>query len=506
MRKKGLLVLLSAFLLVGAFSGCAPSEKTSGTEETRLKWMLPGGEYSPSDEAEVRALYNEKLAETLPGVQVDLDVVPWSDYAQRLQLALAAKEDVDIAWSGYLISYVTEATNGSFLALDDLLAEHGQDMLEEIPQWAWAQQTLNGKIYSVPNMQEVTNEGKALFFQTEQGAKYMDREKLTEVLNASPVMTREGWDAIGEYLEALKQNGELKKGVSTASIPKMLGNMRSDKIVDNFMILRGDDDIKVWHLLETPDMQLAFDVMAEWYKKGYIVEDVASLESNSQNEFKEEGNTLWAHNYFKDIEVGQRNGGRAYVDVLAIKGQKPYIGMGEAATSTAIVSYSEDAVPAMKLLDLMNTKKGAELFNLLAYGIEGKQYTLKDNKVYAIRDEQNTPLYKLERWVIGNVFNGYEMETDPDGWYEYLLTEVQGPDVEVSPLMGFKPDVSGLSTELAHIRAVEGEYYRSLCDGALPDHKKTYAEMMDKLKTAGLDTVKAELQSQIDTWLAENGK
>ncbi|MBQ4517051.1 MAG: extracellular solute-binding protein [Clostridia bacterium] len=508
MRKRGLLVLLCVFLMVGMLSGCGgkggntdSSVRTDGQEIT-LKWMLAGGAYSPSDEAEVRALYNEKLAEALPGVQIDFEVVPFGDYAQRLQLALTAREELDLIWSGYVISYVNEAANGSFMAMDDLLKEYGKDMLEEIPDWAWEQQRVNGKIYSVPNMQEVTNEGKALFFQTEQGAKYMDREKLTKILNSSPTVTQEGWDAIGEYLEVLKQNGELKKGVSTASVPSFLSNTNTEAIVDNFVIVRGADEIKVEHLFERPEKQLSFDVMADWYKKGYIVEDIASMESASQYEFKEDGNVLWAHNYFKDIEIGQRNNGRPFVDVIPIKGLPPYISMGNAATSTSIAAYSTNAIPAMEVLDLMNTKKGTDLFNLLVYGVEGKHYEMKNNKVSYIRDAQQKPLYKLERWVVGNTFNGHMLESDPDGWFEYLLNDVQGPTAETSPLLGFKPDVSKLSTELTHIRAVEGEFSRSLNDGALPDHRATYEEMMGKLKTAGLEKVKAELQSQIDAFLA----
>ncbi len=507
MKKRGLLILLSVLLLVGVFSGCTSSKKTSESQVTTLTWMLPGDHFSAAAEEEVHRTFNQKLAEVLPGVQVEFEVVPFSEYSQRFQLATAAKEKLDLVWSGYLISYVTEATNGSFLALDELLNEYGQDMLKEIPEWAWEQQKLNGKIYSVPNMQQVAREGRALFFQKDQGEKYMDREKLTAVLNEGPTMTREGWDAIGEYLETLKQNGELKKGVSTSSIPKMIGMMRDDTLVDNFKILRGDDGIKVWHLFETPDMQLAFDVMSEWYKKGYIVENVASMESPSQYEFNEDGNVLWAHNYFKDIELGYQKGQSKYVDVIPLKNQGPYIEMSAAATSTAIVAYSENAEKAVQLLDLMNTKKGAELFNLLAFGIENKHYKLVDgNRVEAIRDEKNSPLYWLNRWVVGNVFNGYEQVADPDNWYNYLQTEVQGPDIERSPLLGFKPDVSMLSTELAHIKAIEGEYYRSLCDGALPDYKATYKEMMEKLKIAGLDKVKTELQSQIDEWLKANKK
>ena len=505
MFKKGLLLVM-AILLVTSLVGCG-STKTSGEDVVTLKWLIPSSHYSLEAEAEVEALFNEKLAEELPGIQVELEKVPFSDYAQRYQLALAAKEEIDIVWSGYLLSYVTEATNGSFLALDDLIKEHGQDMYEEIPEWAWKQQSLNGKIYSVPNMQQVVREGRALYFKVDQGDKYMDREEMRRKLNASPNMTRESWDALGEYLEELKQNGEIQKGVSTATIPSMLGMMREDVLVDNFMILRGDKKPKVVHKYEAPEMKLAFDVMAEWYKKGYIVEDVASLESQSMYEFKEDGNVLWAHNYFNGIEESNKSGGREYVDVMGITTQTPYVQMKASDTSTAIVSYTKHPVEAMKFLNLINSDKGSELFKLLAYGIEGKHYTLDDaNRVVMIRDEKEQPLYTIYHWVLGSVFNGYEMESDPVGWFAYLQNEIQGKNVDVSPLLGFKPDVSKLSTELAHIKTVEGEYYRGLCDGALVDHNKSYKEMMEKLKIAGLDKVKKELQSQVDEWLDKNKK
>ena len=70
--------------------------------------------------------------------------------------------------------------------------------------------------------------------------------------------------------------------------------------------------------------------------------------------------------------------------------------------------------------------------------------------------------------------------------------------------MGFSFDNSSVSSEIAAIYAVVDEYRAGLLGGAL-DLDENYPRFIQKLKDAGIDTVIAEKQKQLDAWAQENG-
>ena len=158
----------------------------------------------------------------------------------------------------------------------------------------------------------------------------------------------------------------------------------------------------------------------------------------------------------------------------------------------------------MQLITLMNTPKGAELLNLLAYGIEGEHYAkINDNMIdTSLAVQGNVTKYSASCWVLGNIFNAYETNANPAGWNKFLQDEVNGKAI-VSPAMGFKPELDSLKTYIAQVTTVIDEYGKTLKQGSLPNWEQKYDEMIAKMKTAGSDKIIAELQKQVDAWAKE---
>lgn len=127
-------------------------------------------------------------------------------------------------------------------------------------------------------------------------------------------------------------------------------------------------------------------MISDWYNKGYIRKDVLTADnlSNSIYELKGGDNYLVGQGFMPseaEIETKKKSNSQAYVQIPFDNSH--YIPYAAAATNTAISVNSKNPVRAMKLLKLMNTKEGAELYNLLVYGLEGKHY----NKVNEIEIE-----------------------------------------------------------------------------------------------------------------------
>ena len=140
-----------------------------------------------------------------------------------------------------------------------------------------------------------------------------------------------------------------------------------------------------------------------------------------------------------------------------------------------------------------------ELYTLISYGIEDKHYILDDKgRVEKIPNAG----YSGTNWKMGNTFTGLipSNYNDLDRWERTI--EFNNNAIP-SSLLGFSYDTSKCSTEIANCQAVVNEYYNVFMAGAYgEDTMKYYDEFIKKLEAAGVDTVIADKQAQIDAFLA----
>jgi putative aldouronate transport system substrate-binding protein len=264
---------------------------------------------------------------------------------------------------------------------------------------------------------------------------------------------------------------------------------------------------KVINHFETKEMKFVYDKMADWYKKGLVRKDILSLQNLIQDQGKEDGYILWGHGLTgeeADLAASESKRYGFPIEVLAME-EFDRISRLQSATSVTIPRTAQNPERAMQLLELLHTSKGMDLYNLLVFGLEGEHYKkLSNDRIETIGySGQGTAdsKYGLWKWAVGNTFNANETQTDIEG-YNKLVESVHEKAI-VSSLIGFKPNTDDLQTELAQIRAVAKEFHNSLITGAVANHEKVYTEFMDKLEKAGSKKVEAELQKQVDAFLAK---
>lgn len=93
--------------------------------------------------------FAEKMAADL-GLKVEVVFVPWAQYWEQKDIMLAANEPVDLYWDG-LPDLSTIVNKRQAMALDALIEEHGQDMLNVLPMEQLQGATIDGKIYGIPS-------------------------------------------------------------------------------------------------------------------------------------------------------------------------------------------------------------------------------------------------------------------------------------------------------------------------------------------------------------------
>jgi len=244
--KKWIMLLIAiCFVFSIVLTGCSASQKTntqSGGDTTQkpstdgdknadvdepsqvelkpvtLKWVLLGSKQQDSEM--VWAEWNRKLQrDFLPNTTVEFEAIPASEYNEKWGLMMAAGEQVDIAWTGYALDFAQEVAKGSYLPLNDLISNYAPDILQDVPQWVLDLGSVDGVIYSVPNYQQMTEMRIGMRTHKELADKYLDFEKMEQDFYASTASgqfrhaTQETYDIIEEYLETLKNNGEIKLGL-----------------------------------------------------------------------------------------------------------------------------------------------------------------------------------------------------------------------------------------------------------------------------------------------------
>jgi len=502
---KKLSLVLCLAMLAASFAGCGA--KQSSNEQVTLNWMIlvPGNQ---PDQQMVWDKFNEELAKVLPNTTVNFLPVINSEYKKRFDLALAGGDPLDIAFAGWLVPLAAEVRKGSFLELNELLDKYGKDVYKSMDEWVWKLTTIDDGIYAVPNNQGMAKGRFSMITHKEYADKYLDAEKIQKIFEASDTFDEPMYDAIEEYLEKLKQNGVLGKGINTTFMPGV--DVKGfDAVEDRYYVRRGDDSYQIEYKWLIPESKLMFQKAREFFKKGYVRKDMLSLETPRKDEGKEDGYTVWFTQYTKDQSetLTIQNG---YPTTAIPMSQKFFLDGGAIAqTSTAIPYTSKNPERAMQLINLIFSEKGKDLYNLLTFGIEGVHYNKVSGDVIRPVDYEVTPKadskYGLNKWVAGNSFLAYSLAGEPDGYNDYLNNEVNR-DSDKSPLLGFRFDNTNVKVEMAQVQAIASEFILPLSTGAIEDAEAQYDLFVKKLKDAGVEKVKAEMQKQLDEFVKKNLK
>lgn len=480
--KKLLSAIMAGAMLTGVLSGCASNNKANKDtpEVPELVYYTIGDKQSdlPSVLEKVNALTQEKIGATL-----NMQFIDAGAYTERMQLNMASSDTFDMCFTGYVNPFATAVERGGLLAMDEYL-ESTPALKESIPEWAWkASKGTDGKIYAVPNMQILAFGLHAYTFKDLADKYGLDLDKVHSVEDLVP------------YLEKIKENEpslypakyEFLEDAFAADVDRetMLSSLLSVTYDENG---KGTIVPKVTTDYYKRDLQKT----REWYKKGYLRADIASVIDDSQDANMGKY-AVWFHNNTPgNLERLTEKYGK---EVVAVQIDDYYIPAGSPnATMTAIGRKSRYPEKAMKMIELLNTDK--EVYNLIAFGIEDKHYTKLDDLHVAYID--NSGYAPKMDWAFGNQFNAFLLEgMDDDTWEQ---TEKLNNESKPSPQMGFMVDTKSISSEVSQCQSVIGEYTAAL-KGTM-DMDDYYDEMVKKLNAAGIEKIAEEVQRQFDEWYA----
>lgn len=482
-------------------------------EPVKLVWWYRGnGEQK--DTKMVQEALNEKL-KTYPGLEhvtVELKCYTASEYKQAVTLAQSSREQIDIL-NTVNLDFAEEVEKGSLVPLDDLIAS--VDGLKDIlPDWLWELGSVDGQIYMVPNYQRASNMNY-LVTPTEWLEKYGDAEKIEETLKMDDSHLAEKAAVLEEYV----RNVQAGEG-ATHYMPPMGSMVYSGFGINDFTDTIYGDYIKdangntVFNKYVTEKMKQAFELSAKEYEEGLIHPDILTINSkdfDGANMLNDVSYVFCINNQFGDSErVSQIYSTMYGMDITAIPTKEQYYIINTwGAGGNGISSSCEHPEEAIRFINAMTSEEGKELYNLMVYGIEDVHYKKIDDNHIETLEYSGTQggvdtSYAAMKWIIGNTFNAYLNQACTDDEVELSLQLNESDSNIKSDLIGCTFKTDAIKTELEQTTAVVTEYSKPLMYGVMGSGwESTYSDFIDKMKNAGVEKAAAELQSQVDAFLAK---
>jgi putative aldouronate transport system substrate-binding protein len=243
--------------------------------------------------------------------------------------------------------------------------------------------------------------------------------------------------------------------------------------------------------------------MKQWYDAGYVNKDVLANEMTSREALMEGksaiaiGNTVDMQSVLSFCEnKGYDIGLIPLLDKQGKTSAVPYLNNG-----VAIAASSENPERTMMVLDLLMEEK--EYNYLLYYGIEGKNYVITDDGKIGlpngVTDETNS--YPVD--AAGFWFTNKNQHLPLASWTkDYIELKKEIPSMQyTSPYIEFSPDLTNIQTEVDNISLVTQQYMQPMCFGMADDIDQGMETLKEKLISAGIEKVKAEVQKQIRAYL-----
>jgi len=483
------LLLVLAWANVGARGKPAEPAGAAGLPAVDLVWYYPGN-YPQPDQDYVFGKVNEVLQEKI-NATVDFKATPWGDYDQKMQVIIASGEPYDLCFTAnWINNYHHNVAKGAFTPLGDLLVEYAPGLWGMVPEKIWAATKVKGEIYGIINYQ-ISAMTSGMAFPKALVEKYnFDISSIRKLEDVEPYLRsirdgEPGMTPLGVYNTP---------GTTIGYVNAYLGFEEIGGRAVPGVIVGNDPDMKVVNQFKTDIFKDWIGLMRQSYLAGYIQKDAIAVTDANPNLSAAKVGCWFVGNYKPggDAEDSARVG----YPVLNTPISTPLlITSSIISTMHGISVTSENPERAMMLMEELNTDK--ELYNLLAFGEEGRHYSkIGPNRVEPIKDSAYFP---STLWLHASTFNAYLLPGQPEDVWDQ--TRELNMTAEASPIIGFAFDPEPVQSEISQCTSVRKEFLPALELGTV-DPDEVLPEFLDKLDKAGAQRIIDEMQSQIDVWRA----
>ena len=162
-----------------------------------------------------------------------------------------------------------------------------------------------------------------------------------------------------------------------------------------------------------------------------------------------------------------------------------------------VPNSSAEPEAAVTFMSMMYTN--ADICNLMAWGVEGRDYIVEDG-IAKYPDGNSDVPYHSDDYLTGNQFLVLPWDGNSVTMREESQAQVES--APISAYLGFTANTDSIATEVSALSNVYAEFGPQIETGvAAPDVYDTFVE---RLYSNGAQKVIDEYQRQLDEWIAQN--
>ena len=274
------ILLVTLLLLLSACSNNSNSSSSSSSSSTEQQGNQSNNSETKEEPTEIvmafsvngdtprdLALVEEKINEITRekiNTTVKLMVISAGNFRDQVNLMLSGNEQVDLLFTGSRTGFVSQASRGQLLELDDLVEQYGQDIINTLPD-GYLDNRLNGHIYAIPTLRDMASH-----------PGFHMRKDLVEK-HGIDVNSIKTLDDLESVLRVIKENEPALELVLPFSPGVPTTNVFSwfDNLGDFFGVLPNDsNELKVVNLYETAEYEEFVKTMRRWYTDGLIMPEI----------------------------------------------------------------------------------------------------------------------------------------------------------------------------------------------------------------------------------------
>ena len=530
MKKRALVSILAATMLMGSLAGCNGGGDTSTSTSTNSGGSTSTSETgeastetSEAGDANAEAIANrtetqtvvvnwftwsgspngldrieEKMNElTIPdlNLQVEMQVTDFAQRSQQLTLAISGGEQLDIVCTSG-IGYNTGITNGYWYNLeeDDLLTTYGQGIIDTMGMTDIdACRSSDGILYGLPQQKENAQGRYSMVILTE------DLKNAEPYMDLVPDYESDRWEVNGldDLITILKATHDGNPDKDTFCPGTGYTWTDIDIMGDYFGVLGDWGTGEIVSMFDDDSYLAMVNGMHELFEYGCInpneLTDTTAAATRLQAGSLSAYITVYKPN--SKIQETKLCGGN---DITIVTGGPDFTQSGTISGTWAVCVNTADPVAAMQYMNYMYTS--SEWNTLFNWGEEGVDFNVVDDTAQFV---ENAEYNHAMQWLAPGQFQTYpEYGNSTNLWDQY--SEFNAGAL-VSDASGFMFDQTPVLNEYTAINNVYTQYQKSIEYGAV-DPTSTLEEMKTALEAAGYQQYLDEKQAQYSAWKEANGK
>ncbi|AZN39717.1 ABC transporter substrate-binding protein [Paenibacillus albus] len=436
--------------------------------------------------------------------ELQLKWVEWADWQTKYNLLLASGEPIDLINIGtdWLDTW-GNAQRGAFLPLNDLLEKYAPQTWSEIPPEDWDQSKYKNDIVLIPEDHYTQWVNHGLYYRGDWAKEFGITQPITD------------FATFGKYLQGIKDNKKDVIPFDSAGAATTFYTGFAASETDNIELPISTGYVNAFYgksyddryTVDSPifnDQFIDFaKMLKQWGDAGYWREDVLNYKGDTRAELRAGQTGVDAHHTqtFKNLRVQMdKDQPGSELQMFSYSDTRGnLISMPITHGGTSIGAHSKHPERALMAYELIRQDK--EVYQLFNYGIQGVQYDIKDGvRVRPAGYDDAKDGFYSDFW--GGRVDKFEIPSDQDWSGIGDIYKKYDAIKKPFPYGKFVFDKSAVDPEMTAISQVLGEQMPAILAGKAGDPEKAVAALRDKLKAAGYDKVKDEIQKQLDAFKA----